>query len=103
MRTVTIPAVATETFTQDIHAYTTDLANKNVAAAYGVGSFDNDGVFTFTPGQVYNTTIISGQDFLDLMAANGGDDNLIPGKPAGTFRKEDLWIYIDRINARATL
>lgn len=36
-------------------------------------------------------------DYTDLLSAN---PDWAPNKPAGTFRKEDLWVFIDRIRAR---
>ena len=40
---------------------------------------------------------IVGADFDELVSAN---PEWAPSKPPGTYRNEDLWMFIDRIRAR---
>ena len=86
-----IPQVAEKEIEEEIHAFTQD--QNSVAVAVGLVE---DG--EFIPGQIFDTIYISGPDFEDLMSADGG--GLTPGKPAGTFRKDDLWPFIDRVRDR---
>lgn len=56
-----------------------------------VGTIDANGAFLMT--QHYLRYEIGGDDFTELMSAS---PPWAPGKPAGTYRNEDLWIFIDR-------
>ncbi len=40
---------------------------------------------------------IDGDSYTALIADDGGE--LLPGKPAGTYRNEDLWHFIDALGA----
>ena len=88
-----IPAVVKE---EEIHALT-HVPGSHVAVAIGVGVSTPEG-FEFDADQIFETVHIVGQDYQDLMAQDGA--GLIPGKPAGVFRREDLWPFIDRVRAR---
>jgi len=91
MRTRIIPA---KEYVEDIHAYTWNTATKTVAIAIGAKDKDTG---EFVPNQTFDTIIISGKLYDALLSANG--NGLVPGKPAGTFRKEDLWPFIDKIRS----
>lgn len=87
-----IPAIAERVVNEDIHAFT--VSEDSVAVA--VGDRDAEGNWS----RPFETIIVVGPDFEDLMAADGNGNT--PGKPAGTFRKEDLWPFIDRVRGRKT-
>lgn len=57
-----------------------------------VGRVDETGEF-ITPQQFSMYEIVD-DDFAELMSAG---PEWAPQKPAGTFRNDDLWIFIDRI------
>lgn len=59
-----------------------------------VGSLDQSGEFIVP--QTFDTYQIDGDDFTELMSAN---PPWAPNKPAGTYRNEDLWIFIDRFRS----
>lgn len=73
---------------EDIVAYECNLISKRVKVFVAIGSLDKEGNFIAQADQTFQIYDISGDDFDDLMAAQGQ-------KPAGTFRKEDLWNPID--------
>lgn len=56
-----------------------------------VGKVDSSGEFLVP--QQYESYEITGDDFTELMSAS---PTWAPGKPANTYRNEDLWIFIDR-------
>jgi hypothetical protein len=56
-----------------------------------VAAVNPDG--TMVNGNIYDEYDIAGDDFAELMSAG---PTWAPGKPAGTYRNEDLWIFIDR-------
>lgn len=65
------------------------------AVRISVGRVDQDGKF-IVPQQFSRYEIV-GADFDDLMASS---PEWAPNKPAGTYRNEDLWRFIDIIRAR---
>lgn len=73
---------------EDIVAYECNLISRRVRVFVGIGSLDKEGNFTIQADQTFQIYDISGDDFDELMAAQGQ-------KPAGTFRKEDLWAPVD--------
>lgn len=58
-----------------------------------VGTIDSQ-TGDFTVPQQFVTYEIKGDDFAELMSAN---PEWAPSKPAGTYRNDDLWVFIDRI------
>ena len=81
--------VPTQTVTEDIvsiNEYPSVLVRVDVAYSTAAGPVPNS-------SQSYD---IDGDDFAELMSAN---PEWAPGKPAGTYRNEDLWIFIDRKRA----
>ena len=78
---------------EEIHAYT--VAPDGVTLAVGRGN-TVDAEFVFDEDQDYETISLTGPEFTALMSADGGEENLLPGKPAGTFRKDDLWVFVDK-------
>lgn len=60
-----------------------------------VGRVDQNGQF-IVPQQFSRYEIV-GADFDELVSAN---PEWAPSKPPGTYRNEDLWMFIDRIRAR---
>lgn len=57
-----------------------------------VGIVDAGGAFIVP--QEFSIYEITNENFAELMSA---DPEWAPGKPAGTFRNDDLWIFIDRL------
>lgn len=109
MRTSTIPQ---QTVTEDIQLFE-HKAGQWVRVVVGVGEIKN-GVFEFTVPQQFmaytiqdNPAVVNDMtgditfpgtmDYTELMSAN---PSWAPNKPAGTFRQEDLWHFIDLIRSR---
>jgi len=109
MREITIPQ---QTVYESIQTYE-HFVDKSVSVWVGVGSEVN-GVFQFTFPQTFKEFVIAnaaerinpetGQvlrpaitDYADLMSAN---PSWAPNKPAGVFRQEDLWHFVDLIRSR---
>ena len=59
-----------------------------------VGVVDAAGEFLVP--QTFASYEITGANFAELMSAS---PSWAIGKPAGTYRNEDLWIFIDRIRS----
>ena len=59
------------------------------------GLVDGDGVFLVP--QQFSTYEIKDADLAELMSES---PSWAPGKPADTYRNEDLWVFIDRIRNR---
>lgn len=74
---------------EDIISYECNFPGKFVKILVGNGTLDSNGEFTPDPDQNYEYTIIDYQDFEDLMSAS-------ESKPKNVFRKDDLWIYVDK-------
>ena len=90
MRTQTI------TVTEDIVSIEHKI-NSFVRMLLGRGSTVN-GEFQVAPDQNYDVIMIMNDDYTDLMSAN---PSWASNKPAGTFRKEDLWHFVDLIRSRS--
>lgn len=105
MREITIPS---RTVFEDIQSFSHTIG---ISVDVLVGICDENG--TFEP-QVFDRILIqdvperrnriTGEllapaitDYTDLMSAN---PDWAPGKPAGSFRQDDLWIFIDLIRSR---
>ena len=78
---------------EDIVSYEHNLAGKFVKVLVGIGSTLPDGEFAVAESQTYGTYIIQDADYVDLMAEKGD-------KPAKTFRRNDLWQYVDSERAK---
>lgn len=78
---------------EEIISYEYHLVNKTVNVLVGVGSTDKDGNFVAQPNQTYKSYCIKDTDFDILLATKAG-------KPANTFRKDDLWEPIDILNSQ---
>jgi hypothetical protein len=76
---------------EDIISYECNFPSKIIKILVGVGNTDKDGNFVVQPEQTYRYYSIVDEEFDNLIAANGS-------KPAGVFRKEDLWGPIDAKN-----
>lgn len=63
-----------------------------VIVLVGSGDANAQGDFVPLPNQTYDQYIIDGDRYNALMAANQEK-----GKPSGTFRKDDLWPFIDDV------
>ena len=85
MRTRTVEVGSKE----EIIEYTHNLGGI-VRCLVGHGEEDESGKFIPTPSQNYEVYEITEAAYEELMAANTET-----GKPKGTFRKEDLWAFID--------
>jgi hypothetical protein len=66
-----------------------------VRCLVGHGEVNVDGKFVPTPSQNYEVYEITAEAFDSLMNANA-----TTGKPAGVFRKNDLWDYVDAARNR---
>lgn len=73
---------------EDIVCYEHNLAGNFVRVLVGFGVAMPDGSFAPSENQNYENYIIQTPAYEDLMAATDT-------KPAGVFRKDDLWKYID--------
>lgn len=62
------------------------------AVRVDVGALDANGEFVVP--QTYKSYMIKDEDFDELMSAGPA---WAPNKPQGTYRNDDLWIFIDRI------
>lgn len=78
---------------EDIVSYEHNIASGFVRALVGVGTTNADGSFTVADSQTFENIIIQDDDYTNLMTAKGS-------KPAKSFRKDDLWDFIDIIRAR---
>lgn len=76
---------------EDIIEYTYNSGGV-VRCLVGHGETNAEGRFIPTPSQNYEVYEITSQAFDKLMAANP-----LKGKPAGVFRKDDLWSFVDSI------
>jgi len=88
-----IPAVAQKVLTEEIHAYTVHPGGVSVA----IGLMENG---EWALEQQFETLHLGSLDVAAMMSADGGGK--IPGKPAGTFRKDDLWPFIDAARAKGS-
>ena len=79
---------------EDIISYEHNLMGEFVQVSLGIVSLV-DGKFIVAENQNFEVLMISGDDYQSLLAA-------APGKPAGVFRKEDLWPYIDSERSKVT-
>lgn len=85
-RQTTIPS---KTITEEIRAIE-DYTNEKVRVT--VGSVDENGVFIHPQNfEVYD---IVGDDYAELVSDG---PEWAPGKPAGTYRRDDLWRFIDKL------
>lgn len=73
---------------EDIVYYEHHLVGKFVRVAVGFGAAMPDGSFVAAESQNYEQFTIQDKAYDDLMAATDT-------KPAGVFRREDLWRYVD--------
>lgn len=78
---------------EDIISYEHNLASGFVRVLVGIGTTLSDGNFMAAENQVYETIMIQSSDYDSLMTGKGD-------KPAKTFRRSDLWEYVDLIRAR---
>lgn len=74
---------------EDIVEYT-HLVGVGVRCLVGHGEINQEGKFIPTPAQNYELYEIYGASYEALTAADNKS-----GKPAGVFRKDDLWQHID--------
>lgn len=79
---------------EDIISYEHNLIWEFVQVSLAIGSLVN-GKFIVAENQNFEVLMISGDDYQSLLAA-------APGKPAGVFRKEDLWTHIDSERSKVT-
>lgn len=78
---------------EDIVCYEHNLAGNFVRVLVGFGTAMPDGSFVPSENQNYENFIIQSPAYEDLMAAT-------ETKPAGVFRKNDLWKYIDIVRQK---
>ena len=87
-RTVVVPAQSVLEDIRSVEEYIGD----SVRVLVGVVS--SEGVFLVP--QQFSIFEVKGADYAELVSAS---PSWAPGKPAGTFRNEDLWVFIDRQRA----
>lgn len=73
---------------EDIVYYEHSITGKFVRVMVGIGTKMADGSFVAADNQNFENVIIEGQNYDNLMSANGN-------KPLGVFRKDDLWDFVD--------
>ncbi len=78
---------------EDIVSYEHNIPGGFVRLLVGAGTTLPDGSFQVAESQTYETYIIQDADYVDLMAGKGD-------KPAKTFRRDDLWQYVDSERAK---
>lgn len=78
---------------EDIISYEHNLASGFVRVLVGIGTTLPDGNFMAADNQIYETIMIQDSDYNDLMSSKGD-------KPAKTFRRADLWQYVDSNRAK---
>ena len=74
---------------EDIVSYEHNLVGKFVRVLVGVGTSMPDSSFIVSENQTFESYIIDGVEYDNLMSANGN-------KPVGVFRREDLWPSVDQ-------
>lgn len=62
-----------------------------------IGSDETTDVFVFDDHQQFKQVMIAGADYCELISERPA---WAPNKPAGEFRKDDLWHFVDLIRAR---
>lgn len=88
--------VQVKTTKEEIISYEHHMIGKMVRAHVGIGDEAADGSFVEIPGQTYEPIDIRESRYAELMAeVKDKDGNVV--KPAGVFRKDDLWIQIDKL------
>ena len=93
-KTIRIPARELQ---EELYLYTHSPHEGLVAVELVYGTFDASGRFIPDRSVPYQCHRITGQDYSDLLAQDGA--GLAPGKPAGTFRREDLGPFVERVRA----
>lgn len=73
---------------EDIVSYEHHIYGRYIRILVGFGVRDANGVFTPSENQNLEQIIITGPEYDEFMKASGN-------KPAGEFRKEDLWMPVD--------
>jgi len=91
-RTRVIPAIPEKIVYEDIQGYT--VTNTSISVSVAVCS--DDGIYDDS----YPTEVITiqGADLTELLSLNAAGH--IQGKPANTFRRDDLWVFVDLLRAR---
>ena len=92
-----IPASDIIQITEDIQGYTYVVEEDLVAVTIMDVDDTKPDKLTFKKDGNHGCYHIQGQDFIDLMAENGGPENLCLGKPAGSFRLDDLWPFVVKV------
>lgn len=87
------PAVQVEYY-EDIISYECNYPGKFVKILVGTGTLSSDGEFVPNSNQNYEPIIIDNDSFQELMSATDI-------KPQNVFRKDDLWVHVDRVRQRA--
>lgn len=81
---------------EDIVSYECNYTGKFVRILVGTGVVDSLGNFVSSKNQNYECLLLNNEEFDQLMEPLGN-------KPKGTFRKEDLWPFVDSIRAHNAL
>lgn len=78
---------------EDIVSYEHNIPGGFVRVLVGAGTTLPDGSFQVAENQTYESYTIQDEEYTDLMTAKGN-------KPAKTFRRDDLWQYVDSNRAK---
>lgn len=87
------PVVQVEYY-EDIISYECNYPGKFVKILVGTGTLSSDGEFVPNSNQNYEPIIVDYDNFQELMSATDI-------KPQNVFRKDDLWVHVDRVRQRA--
>lgn len=88
--------IKVQTTKEDIVSYEHHILAKLVRVHVGIGDASVDGAFVEVPGQSYEPVDIRDKRYAELMAEVKDKDGKVI-KPAGVFRKDDLWAQIDKL------
>lgn len=78
---------------EDIISYEHNILGEFVRVTLGFGSIDTENGFIAADNQSFETHIIVGDDYHNLISAN-------QEKPKGVFRKDDLWPFVDLLRTK---
>lgn len=77
---------------EDIISYEHHIYSRFIRILVGFGVHNADGTFTPSENQNYEQIVIAGSEYDDFIAGKGA-------RPAGEFRKDDLWEPVDLMRA----
>ena len=87
--------IKVQTSKEEIVSYEHHILAKLVRVHIAIGDADAEGRFVEITGQSYEPVDIRDNRYQELMAEVKKDGKVV--KPAGVFRKDDLWAQIDKL------